>query len=153
MFIGPSAPFKISHDPDGTKHAIKDNIKFSILPDIGECEISHKYAEQPFSKSFSNATRWLHIALGDVHLYVHGTHVLVTKRKDIVITFKEDRSPSDILELCMRNMKAHKDEKGRYVVDSERNRDILIQAFDMLSRNERLDAVAKLRYVENKITE
>ncbi len=152
MFIGAAAPFKISFDPDGTQHAIKDNIKITVLPDIDDCKISHKYAEQPFGKT-AKATRWLHIALGDVHLYVHGTHVLVTKRKDIVITFKEDRSPAEILESCMKNMKAHKDEKGRYVVDSDRNRDILGQAFDMLCRNERLDTVSKLRYVDNKLTE
>jgi len=76
MRIDPLPPFEIHPEPDGTQHATKDNIQITVLPDVGEIKMFHRNA---LHQSSGGHTRWLVIKAGDLNIFVHGTHVVVTK--------------------------------------------------------------------------
>lgn len=79
MKIEPMTPFKIEPEEDGTQHAIHDNIQISVLPDFDNVKIKHRNAVKPFSNG--QHTRWLYIKVDDIKIYVHGTHVVVSKKE------------------------------------------------------------------------
>ncbi len=85
MRIDPLPPFEIHPEPDGTQHATKDNIQITVLPDMGDVKIKHRNA---INQPTGNHVRWLYIKAPGVNIYVHGTHVVISK-SDIYPTFMD----------------------------------------------------------------
>lgn len=148
MKIGEAPPFDLQPDPDGTQHAIKDHIQISILPDAGPAKVNHRKGERP---SEGKATRWLHVALEDhgLHIFVHGTHVVVTA-KDYSPTFARNDGPSLLAE-AFKHLKAEKDERGCYVVDTPGNRRILAKLIDLAGEAEGNRLQTQLRHAMSTI--
>ena len=75
-------PFRLVSEPDGTQRAIKDEIEVTVLPDVA-CVIRHRVGVHKAvgSKGIDRQTRWLLVELeGSIRLFVHGTHVVVTRQ-------------------------------------------------------------------------
>ena len=129
MRIEEAPPFELTVAPDGVKTAVKGHIQVSVFPDVGEVKMKHRRAKRPGIQAES---RWLYINLVDKNLriYVHGTHVVVAEA-ELLGTFTTN-SRTELLELAFKHLKAHKTEKNRYVVDTEKNRKIINDIFEMV---------------------
>lgn len=141
-------PFALSTEDDGTQHAIRENIKVSVLPDV-KANISHRNANRPFQEK---AARWLIVKTEDgLNIYIHGTHVVVTK-KELIPTFKEEETAEDLLNEAFRLMKVEKID-GRYTAHTKRNKEILAHALDRVQSNTRRETVGTLMYAKAKLEE
>ena len=139
MQIEPQAPFRISNEKDGTKHAIKNNIQISVFPDVKDVKIKHRVAQKPMANKES---RWLYITIGDLKLYINGTHVLIT-HEDLVPTFPITEIDEYVEEIIKR-LRVTKDEKGRYIVKNPKNKAMVkkvLEVFDLDSRKKALDTL------------
>lgn len=111
-----SDPFMLTTE-DGVRHAVKGNIKVSVLPDVGEVKMMHKFVFQPLKDS--SGVRILKMIIGDLKIFVNNDHFVITK-KEIYPKLK----PFD-LDWCVDSLLVHisvdKDEKGRYSIKNEKN--------------------------------
>jgi len=149
MFIQTEAPFQITPEQDCT-HAIKDSIQITVTNDVGENTVNHRVGQKP---STGEAERWLHVDLKDkgLHVFVSGTHVVVTA-KDRLPTF-DLQTPETLMKAAMQAMKADKDDKGRYVVDTAFNRAILTQLFGRVTVAEKNRLFAWVRHAIARLAE
>lgn len=87
MRIGKEPPFEIHPEPDGTVHAIREDIQITVLPDVGDFKIFHRVGTKPAT---GEESRWGVIDLKEkgVKIFLHATHVVVTTR-DLNPTFSE----------------------------------------------------------------
>lgn len=144
--IQPQPPFALSTDDEGTQHAIRDDIKISVLSDV-PAKIDHLNANRPFQ---GKAFRWLVIELeNNIKIYVHGTHVLVSK-KDLVPTFKESETLDELLEQAFKTMKVEKID-GRYTAKTEFNKKVLEYILDRATSNARLETVSAVNFLKAKL--
>lgn len=145
MQIEPQAPFRLSKEPDGTQHAIKDNIQITVLPDVEDCIIKHRVANKPYAEK---SARWLLVTIGDLKMYVNGTHVVVTNR-DLNPTF-DIPTVNDYVDEVFKRIKIVKDTKGRYIIDTDRNRAKLQTILKSLELDSSASALNKLRHGTDK---
>lgn len=147
VIINPDAPFERSTEPDGTKHAINGNIQVSVLPDAGS-NVTMKYRAGVRQKT-GEKSKWLMVLIDDLYIFVHGTHVVVTKTK-LQPTFTTDDDES-IISDSIKGLLIVKDEIGRYVLDETRARQVLTQALARAKSKENNTIVSNLRYAVNKV--
>jgi hypothetical protein len=151
MFIEPHAPFRITRDADGAWSAVKNAIQLTVTADVGECSVKHRVGQKPHTKEDS---RWLHASLrptGEVHIFISGTHVLVTG-KDCLPTF-DLASTEELLGRAAAALKPEKDERGRYVVDTEANRQILRELVGHVTRTEQNRLLAWVRHAASRLAD
>ncbi len=150
MYIQAEPPFAITKDPDGAQHAVRDSIQVTITGDLGEAKVNHRRGSKPEAGAES---RWLHIHLKTrrVHIFVAGTHVVVTG-KDYLPTF-DLKTSDDLLNEAIKLMKADKNERGAYVVDTPNNRQVLARLFDQVRETESNRLLAWARHALARLTE
>lgn len=143
-----SPPFAISEDTDGARHAVRNGLAITVTADLPG-RIAHRVAQQPEA---GNSARWLEIALENgVNIYVDGQHVIVTG--------ENHRPTFDLLtdegwlEKALKYMRAEKDERGRYVVDTENNRRVLQQLFERVELAQKNRLLAWMRHALARICE
>ncbi len=148
MEISPAPPFEVSQEPDGTQHAVRDNIQVTILPDVGECKVSHRVGQKIEA---GKSTRWLHLDLVErgIHVFIHGTHVVVSE-KDLNPNF-DLQSKEQLLVDAFKYLRVEKDEKGRYVIDTENNRRVVGRLLDLVTDRERDRIWNWVRYTAGKV--
>lgn len=111
-----SDPFLMSNE-DGVQHAVKDDIKVSILPDVENAEMKHKVIVQPLRDS--SGVRILKILIGDLKIFVNNNHFVITKKE---LYPKLEACDADwCVENIMKYVSVDKDEKGRYTINNEKN--------------------------------
>ena len=142
MRIESEPPFEITNAPDGVKHAVKENIQISVFPDVGEVKMRHKIG----MRASVGESRWLYITLVDkgVNIYIHGTHVVVSEKK-LLPTFTT-HSREELMETAFKNLRAHKTEKNKYIVDTEGNRHVLNEIFEEIEMGIRSRLLAEMNH-------
>ncbi len=150
MFIQPDKPFQITRGADGSQHAVKESIQVTVTPDCGETKVHHRNGTKPAT---GESSRWLHVNLKDkgLHVFISGTHVVITER-DYLPTF-DMPTPDRLLEEALKRMKADKDEKGRYVVDTISNRKVLRDLFEMVRDGEKNRLLQSVKNVIARLCE
>lgn len=150
MQIETLAPFRISKDADGSQHAVKDNIQITTLPDLGEVKINHRRGVKPATQESS---RWLHINLVDkgLHIYIHGTHVVVSER-DYLPTF-DLLDSNTLMNRALKYLQIEKNERGAYIIDTPSNRELLKSLFDTIQDQEKNNLIANIRHAIAKVLE
>lgn len=150
MQIQETPPFKLTREPSGVQHAVKDNIQITILPDAGEVLVTHRKGVKPFT---SETSRWLHVFLKDSghRIFINGTHVVVT-RKDMLPTF-DLRADGEIVESILRHVKIHKNERGAYVLDTKGNREVLLSHIIEVKERERNSYLSWARHLLFKLAD
>ena len=144
MQIETCAPFRISKDPDGAQHAVKDAIQITVTADLGDVVLNHRVGTKPDAGPDS---RWLHAHLQDhgVHVFVSGTHVVVTA-KDYLPTFNDLQTPQELMDEALLYMRPEMDGAGRHVVDTENNRRVLLRLFDLVRDQEQNRVMAWIKH-------
>ena len=136
MYIESEPPFRITRGEDDSWLAIRDDIQLTVTADVGECKVDHRVGQQPQTRRDS---RWLHVHVskpkGPIHLFVSGTHVVMAGR-DFLPTF-DLSTPEDLLARAAKALRPEKDERGAYVVDTEKNRQVLKSLVDHAHQMER----------------
>ena len=136
-----SPPFELSKDADGAQHAVRAGLAITVTADL-PATINHRVAQQPQT---GNSARWLQIELDNgTHIYVDGQHVIVTG-EDYRPTF-DLLTDDQWLDRAFKHLRAEKDEKGRYVVDTESNRRVLKQLFERVELAQKNRLLAWVRH-------
>jgi len=148
MFIGAQPPFELTNEPDGTKHAIKDDIQITVLPDVGDVELKHRVGQQTQGLEQS---RWLYGKLGELRLYVNGTHVIITK-KEMIPTFNRPTIQKTIQDI-FKHIKPAKNKRGEYVIENEKNVERLAEFLTKLIEYEKFMARRQSEYIIQKALE
>ena len=154
MQIEAQQPFELSKDADGSQHAVKDNIQVTVTADI-DAKINHKVGHKPDT---GETSRWLHIDAGDkvergrgFHVYINGTHVIITGRS-YNPTF-DLHTPEALLELAMKRLRIHKNERGAYVIDTKDNRKVLTDLFEMVEVGQKNRLMQWMKHAVARITD
>lgn len=145
MQIQAIPPFAISKDGEGAQHAIKDSIQITVLPDV-DAKITHRYGANPHKQKES---RWLHIDCGELHIFINGTHVLVSS-KDHLPTF-DIETPEELVNQAMKYFKIHKAERGNYVFDCDHNRTVLKSLIEQIQVQERNKLLSWMKHLWSKL--
>lgn len=132
MHIEAEPPYRTTHQ-NGASFAVKDHLQLTVTDDVGDHTVNHRFASKPPGKS----ERWLHAHLKEkgVHVFIKGTHVIVTAT-DRWPTF-DLLGSEDLMELALDAMKIEKNERGAYVHDTPNNRRVLLELFERVAITER----------------
>lgn len=143
VYLQPSPPFSIHKESDGTHHAISKNVQLSVLPNVDrEVKINHRVAGQMVTGK--QHTRWLQAKVGDLFIYVNGSHVVVSGKR--LFPTSPPKTTEEWIEEGMKYMRATKDSKGRYVCNSEENKKVLKTLLEGAVEDAIADFSSRVRY-------